>query len=65
MNWYIAIILYNQLLQLVFSQCPGRLLPTCGDGTILQEYVVFDPRQVLPLDLIEFINTPSIASSLN
>ena len=65
MNWYVAIILYNQLLQLVFSQCPGRLLPTCGDGTILQEYVVFDPRQVLPLDLIEFINTPSIASSLN
>ena len=38
----------------LFIQCPGRLLATCGDGSIIQEYIVFDANQALPLDLIEF-----------
>ena len=38
----------------LFPQCPGRVLATCGDGSIIQEYIVFDANQALPLDLRDF-----------
>ena len=38
----------------LFPQCPGRLLATCGDGSIIQEYILFEANQALPLDLIDF-----------
>lgn len=42
------------MLSVYYFQCPGRLLATCGDGSVIQEYVIYSSNQALPLDLIEF-----------
>ena len=35
-------------------QCPGRLSATGFDRSLVQEYVIYDCHQALPLDLIEY-----------
>lgn len=49
-----ATFILSVTITIPIFQCPGRLLATCGDGSIIQEYIIFDANQALPLDLIEF-----------
>ncbi|XP_067937486.1 uncharacterized protein [Watersipora subatra] len=46
---------YNSIL------CPGRLSTANSDSSLVQEYIIFDPSQAVPLDLIEY--STQIASS--